>query len=469
MAFFVESGGDGRKLYMTFAPVVIQYQSSLDRFQCDVLEKIFANLVIYCSSISRIYGDGAFRAVAHEKGIKLLDWENYYKSAQSLLALQNFDEAQAKIKEGLDKMPNQINLLMIASDVYRASGNLVKSLEYAESLIIHHPGDWNGYYKSAQDLMVLKRFDEAQARVQAGLAKLPNQIRLLIIANDIYRASGNREKSLEFAESLTINYPDDWSGYCRSAEDLVALKRFDEAQARVQAGLAKLPNQIRLLIIANDTYRASGNREKSLEFAESLTACYPDDWNGYCRSAEDLVSLKRFGEAQARVQAGLAKLPNQSRLLVIASDIYRALGDREKSLECAESLIVYHPGNWSGYCKSAEDLMALKRFDEAHTIIKQALDKMPNQANLLLVANQFFREMGNLEKSLEYAESLIAHHSGYWNGYAKSANDLMTLKRFEEARARIKEGLDRVPDHPILLMIENDIHRELGRPEMLAG
>jgi tetratricopeptide (TPR) repeat protein len=113
--------------------------------------------------------------------------------------------------------------------------------------------------------------------------------------------------------------------------------------------------------------------------------------------------------------------------------------------------------------------MALKRFDEAHTIIKQALDKMPNQANLLLVANQFFREMGNLEKSLEYAESLIAHHSGYWNGYAKSANDLMTLKRFEEARARIKEGLDRVPDHPILLMIENDIHRELGRPEMLAG
>ena len=41
--------------------------------------------------------------------------------------------------------------------------------------------------------MALKRFDEAQAKVQKGLDEIPHQTNLLPIANDIYRALGNRE------------------------------------------------------------------------------------------------------------------------------------------------------------------------------------------------------------------------------------------------------------------------------------
>jgi tetratricopeptide (TPR) repeat protein len=329
IVYFVESGGDGRKLYMAFANVVLQYQASLDSLQCEVLEKIFGSLVINCSNISSIYRDGAFRAVAHEKGIKLLDWENYYKSAQSLSALQNFDEAQAKIQEGLDNMPNQINLLIIASDIYRASGDLVKSLEYAENLIIYHPGDWNGYCKSAQDLMALKRFDEAQAKVQEGLNRLPNQIYLLQTASDVYRALGNREKSLEYAERLIIHHPGDWNGYGKSAQDLMALKRFDEAQAKIKEGLEKMPNQIRLLVIASDIYRALGNREKSLEYSERLIAHHPGDWNGYAKSAQDLLVLKRFDEARAIIKQGLDRVPNHPGLLAIQNDIDRILSGPE--------------------------------------------------------------------------------------------------------------------------------------------
>jgi tetratricopeptide (TPR) repeat protein len=158
-------------------------------------------------------------------------------------------------------MPNQIRLLVTASDVYRALGNREKSLEYAEILIIHHPSDWNGYGKSAQDLMALKRFDEAQAKIKEGLEKMPNQIRLLVTASDVYRALGNREKSLEYAERLIIHHPGDWYGYGKSAEDLMALKRFDEAQAKLKDGLGRMPNQASLLIIENDINRALGKPE----------------------------------------------------------------------------------------------------------------------------------------------------------------------------------------------------------------
>jgi len=326
---FFHKGGNGEKLCWIFIRTVYVYSSKLEGLQYKKLAIIFKIFVHKCPRDLRHLLDKKFNQFASERGLNLpsTDFYDCAKSAQDLAELKQFDEAQAKVQEGLNKLPNQINLLQIANDVYRASGNLEKSLEYANSLILHHPNDWNGYGRSAQDLLALKRFDEAKSKVQEGLDRFPNQLNLLRIAADIYRALGNREKSLEYAESIIFHFPNDyWNGYYSAAHDLIALKRFDEAQSKVQEWLNKLPNQIVLLRIANDVYRASGNREKSLEYAESLTLNHPTDWNGYGRSAQDLAALKRFDEAQARIQEGLNKLPNQINLLQIANDIAKALG-----------------------------------------------------------------------------------------------------------------------------------------------
>ena len=123
-----------------------------------------------------------------------------------------------------------MNLLTIACDVYRASKNNENSLDYAELLISHHPEKWNGYGRAAQDLIALDRFEEAQKRIKLGLDKFPNQVNLLTIASDVYRASNNRTKSLEYAELLISHYPDKWNSYVRAAEDLIVLKRFKDLE-----------------------------------------------------------------------------------------------------------------------------------------------------------------------------------------------------------------------------------------------
>jgi tetratricopeptide (TPR) repeat protein len=331
IADFLEKGGRGSKLCAVFVGLACKYYPKLGKHGRSRLEVIFEIFTRRCTEdITRIFTEKV-KLFASKVGMRLPSTDFYEcdRSARDLMALKRFDEAQAKIKEGLEKMPNQIRLLMTASDVYRALGNREKSLEYAERLITHHPGDWNGYGKSAQDLMALKRFDEAQAKVQESLDRLPNQTYLLQTASDVYRALGNREKSLEYAERLAIRRPGDWNGYGKSAEDLMALKRFDEAQAKIKEGLEKMPNQIRLLVIASDIYRALGNREKSLEYAEILIIHHPSDWNGYGKSAQDLMALKRFDEAQAKIKEGLGRMPNQASLLIIENDINRALGKPE--------------------------------------------------------------------------------------------------------------------------------------------
>ena len=260
------------------------------------------------------------------------DWQEFADKTRALLKSKNLTEASEEIQAGLEKTSNQVKLLIIATDVYRASDEREKSLEYAELLIAHHPDNWNGYGRAAQDLITLNRFEEAQVQIQAGLKKIPNQVKLLTIATDVYRASSDREKSLEYAELLITQHPDNWNRYGRAAQDLIVLKRFEEAQRKIQAGLEKIPNQVNLLTIATDIYRASGNREKSLEYAKLLITHHPDNWKRFGRVAQDLVALKRFEEAQKLIYAGLEMFPNQVSLKKYLAYVNSLLGIKIQKL-----------------------------------------------------------------------------------------------------------------------------------------
>jgi tetratricopeptide (TPR) repeat protein len=153
-------------------------------------------------------------------------------------------------------------VLIVANDVFRAVGDSEKSLECAQLIIVHHPDEWNGYYRAAQDLLALKRFDEAQIIIQAGLEKIGNQFQLLMLATDVFRASGNHEKSLECAQLVIVHHPDDWNGYYRAAQDLLALKRFDGAQTIIEQGLASAINKDALA--AMEAYVCQFNLRQSI-------------------------------------------------------------------------------------------------------------------------------------------------------------------------------------------------------------
>ena len=314
----------------------------------------------------------------------MVDWKTFADKTKELLESKNLSAAAAELTIGLDKFPNQLNLLVIASDVYRASGDREKSLEYAKLLIKNYPHQPNGYIRSAQDLIELGEKLEAQLIIEEGVKVAPKNLYLLIVSREIFRQSGNRTKCLEYSQNLIMYHPSDWRGYGRAAQDLVALERFEEAKAIVNLGLEKIPDQVNLLTIASDVYRASGDHEISLENAELRITHHPDNWDGYGLAAQELVALGRFEEAKAIINLGLEKIPDQVNLLTIASDVYRASGDHEISLWHAELLITHHPNNWIGYERAAQGLVALKRFKDLENFAKE-INSKPIKKDLLLI------------------------------------------------------------------------------------
>ena len=118
-----------------------------------------------------------------EKGIQ--NMESKF-SVLSIYSIHLFERASNPNQSGLEIFQHDLHLLLAASDVYRASGDREKSLEYAELLITHHPDRWNGYVRSVQDLIALKRSEEAKAILQSGLNKFPNQKKLQKISEQHY-------------------------------------------------------------------------------------------------------------------------------------------------------------------------------------------------------------------------------------------------------------------------------------------
>ena len=348
-------------------------------------------------------------------------WQAVVKETKALLKNKKFQQARSKILGGLAKHPNQPNLLIIANKVYRKSGSRKQALLYSELLLSRYPDLWEGYYHSAQNYTALKRFSEAQTKILEGLKKFPNQKKLISIAGDIqnrYRescqyatksllkkkhfaqaqaqikeglekipndlnllqtaqdvfcASGDYETSLSYSELLIIQHPDNWEGYYRAAQDLLALKRLPEAIGKIEAGLQKAPDQFNLITIAHDSQNESGNYQKALEYAELLITHQPVNWKGYVRAAKDLVALDRLPEAQAAIQQGLRKMPTQEGLIRVANQVFRASGDYAKALEYAELLITHRPGDWNGYYLAAQDKMVLKDFNGAAQILEKGI------------------------------------------------------------------------------------------------
>jgi len=238
-----------------------------------------------------------------------------------MIALRRPKDALEIIQRGLTLYPNQLKLLIVATDACRALGDSEKSLEFSELLITHHPDNFQGYGRAAQDLLKLVRLDDAIEKVQAGLIKNPNQLNLLMIATDICRASGNYKKSLEYAELLIAHHPDNIQGYGRATQDLIKLKRLDDAMEKIQTGLERFPDNFNLLTIAIDAFRRSKKINNSLCFANTLISKHPANPVGYIRASEDLITMNRLEDAINQIHIGLEKFPDHNLLRQLKSKL----------------------------------------------------------------------------------------------------------------------------------------------------
>lgn len=255
------------------------------------------------------------------------------------------------------------------------------------------------------------------------------------------------------------------SAFVQEAQALAADGRLAQARAVVDEGLANYPHRAGLLLIAIEICRGLGDDEEALAHALALIESHPDRREGYARAAKLLLNFHRYEEAEKVIERGLADLADRQGILLLASDVFRACGDRQRALACAQESISHEPED-AAYARAARDLIALGRPAEALSTVTDALAMFPERPNLLAAGIQASRSADDRENSLAFGRRLIEHHPQRWVGYARAAQDLIALGRTEEAADVIRQGLARTPHHENLLLIGLDVARVRGDREV---
>lgn len=102
-------------------------------------------------------------------------WIGPARAIKSLVAMNQFDKAKAKLQQALETWPDNIDLQIMEIDIYRAESDLHMSLRIANTLIAKYPDHPTAYVRAAQDLIQLNRFTDAQELVEKALKKFPKK------------------------------------------------------------------------------------------------------------------------------------------------------------------------------------------------------------------------------------------------------------------------------------------------------
>ena len=104
--------------------------------------------------------------------------------------------------------------------------------------------------------------------LEKGLSIAPEEINLLILQCEVYRSTGEREKSFKAGLKILNKYPKRWEGYALASQDLAIMKDFPKAELILERGFKNATQKNKLIPTAIDVYRVTGNSTKSEAYSQ---------------------------------------------------------------------------------------------------------------------------------------------------------------------------------------------------------
>ena len=156
------------------------------------------------------FRDGEFSKAAalYEKLYAENSSNNYYfdRYIESLLSLENYDDAEKAIKKQIKKDPKNASLYVTYGNLYERQFEDGKANEQYEAAIKKLPADRFAIIKLANSFVALTKFDLAIRTYERGIKMLNDEEIFAYNLGDLYRRKGDTERMIEhYLNSLNAN------------------------------------------------------------------------------------------------------------------------------------------------------------------------------------------------------------------------------------------------------------------------
>jgi tetratricopeptide (TPR) repeat protein len=389
--------------------------------------------------------DDALLAAQHAAKI---DGGRYTRVGQLHLSSGRLGEAEVAIKQALAVREDSALTHHLLSVILERQGRYAEALAAAHRAAEVNPDDptWKN---RALDLTARPEIERAQAAQRRG---------------DLVEAARNWEQ-------VRNALPERAMGYVHGAMALRQLRRFDDADQLIEEALQRFPNDAGALIESARISQAKGDVCEAAARWDQVMSRFPDSSAGYVGKASVLRAAKQFEEADELCSRAIQKFPNEHAPLIESAWIahqaanWPEAGPRwDKVREVAPHLLI-------AYTSAAVAYWGENRFGEAETVLRQAMERFPDQRTPFVRFAETATRQNNWAEALQRWMAVgerfpgdAEQHVVHWTQVAR-----MRLLEVDEAaaeRATISDDL-KTPDVPDEDSTEGDTALDM-RDVMLA-
>jgi tetratricopeptide (TPR) repeat protein len=353
-------------------------------------------------------------------------------------------EADALLTAALLRFPENFQ---IRFDHARLAQTREESLRRWAALVDLYPDRPGGVTAYLTALREEGALDVAEARAAAAVEAFPAAAGIGIEWARIAAARADRPEAVRRWETVRARFPTNTTAVAGHAAALVAANRPDEADAVLRDGVARFPDRLDL---ASDYARLAQSRQDWAEVLrrwEEVRTRFPDRPAGYAGVAEALGYLRRADEAEALLLEVASRFPTSRDILFALARAAHARQDWETAIARWEQVRAVLPDAHTPLVELSHTLISARRHDEADGLLKAALDRFPDQFDLMLQQASLALHQNNLVLSQERWSRLLQRFPNDARVLFGLAQVLITQGQYDAAAPLLDRFLALRPDH----------------------
>ena len=262
---------------------------------------------------------------------------------QALAETRDVDGAIKAFNEALRLNPRLVQAQVLLSRLQLAMGNRKVAVQLATEARNNAPRDAIANLTLARSLIATDKLVEAETIVKALVAQYPQVADVQTLDGQLKVAKrDNTAARAAFDRALAID-PD-------AFEALQALLRLDviahslpAAITRIEARTAKHPDNPALLMLAGQTYAASGDLTKTETALRRVIELDPDEMNAYSVLGRVYVAQHRLADAFAQFDAAAKRRPTDYSIATMAAMILQMQNKADEAQKRYEAIVAASP------------------------------------------------------------------------------------------------------------------------------
>jgi len=237
--------------------------------------------------------------------------------------------------------------------------------------------------RAATLLADLRRFDEADALLEAAQIRFPSEVSIFIHRARVAQVRRDWTAMAAHCQLINERFPENEWAYVGGGQALTELKQLPEAEAVIAAGLKQCPDSPELFGAYCWQAHHRLDWPEAAKRWQAFRDRFPDLAGGYAMGSIALRELERFDEADAVLLEGLQRHPANAELLGNYAGVAHTRQDLPEALKRWQAFHEKFPDDVVGYSIQGVVLREAGRYDEADTILLKGLQRYPTHPELL--------------------------------------------------------------------------------------